>query len=473
MASISTHTRTLLSRIGLGRMVGMQYNNERDIYKVLGYKEDLTYIDYFSNYARQDVAKAIIDRPVQTTWKGGFNINEIDEGDDSQFVKEINLLRKRLKLDEVFRRVDRLASLGEYAALFLGFSDISEQYATDSPVVHGSELRYIKPVGQNNVTISKYDTDPASERYMLPLIYTVTIDEGDISSKSMSVHYSRVIHIVEDPFESEIFGTPRLESVYNRLEDLQKLVGASAEMFWRGARPGFQSVVGDDYTLDSDTQDDLQDQMDEYENGLRRIIAIQGMELKELKSQISDPKSHVDIQLMMISAATNIPKRMLTGSESAELASSQDVGNWKDYIVSRRVEHAEPHIVRNLIDRLIELKAVPEVEDYDIIWVDLFSVSDKDRAEVGKIRAQALKEYTSNSLSSEVVGVESFFKWFLGLEKEETDKILQEMEEARESEETSEFSEEEEQLEEELQKANNETEENNEIQSKEEEEDEE
>jgi len=187
--------------------------------------------------------------------------------------------------------------------------------------------------------------------------------------------------------------------------------------------------------------------MDEYENGLRRLFALQGMKLNALDSQIEDPKSHVDVQLMMISAATNIPKRLLVGSEAAELASSQDSNNWKEYIESRRDEHTTPHIICiicNFITCLQNAKVLTVDIDYTVIWTDLFSQSDKDRAEVGKLRAGALKEYTTNGLALDMIPLESFFKWFLGLEKEEIDIILQELEESRESEENSEFTKEEE-----------------------------
>jgi hypothetical protein len=128
---------------------------------------------------------------------------------------------------------------------------------------------------------------------------------------SITVHYSRVVHIVDDIVESEIEGSPRLEAVFNRLMDLEKLVGGDAEMFWRGARPGYSGVAGKDYQVTDATMTDLKDQVDEFEHNLRRILISEGIDLKALAQQIADPATHVDVQIQMIAAATGIPKRVL------------------------------------------------------------------------------------------------------------------------------------------------------------------
>ena len=124
--------------------------------------------------------------------------------------------------------------------------------------------------------------------------------------------------------EDEVNGLPRLEAVFNRLLDLEKIVGGSAEMFWRGARPGFQGIVSEGYNMTDEDIDELQKQLDEYEHGLRRFLINRGVSLDALAQQVSDPRNHVDVQLQMISAITGIPRRILTGSERGELASTED-----------------------------------------------------------------------------------------------------------------------------------------------------
>ena len=175
--------------------------------------------------------------------------------------------------------------------------------------------------------------------------------------------------------------------------DLEKLVGGSAEMFWRGARPGYQGIINEDYQLTPEVEAGLKDQLDEYENNLRRILLNEGLELKGLAPQVADPKDHVDVQIQMISSITGIPKRILTGTERGELASGQDITSWYSTIYSRREEHAEQSIVRPFVDKMIELGILPEpvTEEYQIRWADLFADSDMSMAEIGRVRATALR----------------------------------------------------------------------------------
>jgi len=75
------------------------YNGARNLFNALGYPQIIRYKDYHNRYARQEIAKAIIDKPVKATWQGqGWNVQEIleKEGNEkTQFelaVNELNML---------------------------------------------------------------------------------------------------------------------------------------------------------------------------------------------------------------------------------------------------------------------------------------------------------------------------------------------------------------------------------------------
>jgi hypothetical protein len=369
------------------------------------------------------MAKAIIDRPVKATWQGQLELVESQETDKTPFEQAWYDLNKRLSLRSFLSRVDRLTGIGRYGVLLLGLDDVKDQEGFMKPVKDDGkrQLLYVKPFGEYSAKINTYDSNPKSPRYGMPLTYNIQVaDIANNSSTLVQVDHTRVIHITDDNLESEIYGTPRLEAVFNRLQDIEKIVGGDAEMFWRGARPGFQGQVDPNFTMTEQTKTDLKDQIDEYEHNLRRILVNEGVDLKALAQQIADPANHLDIQLTCISAVTGIPKRILSGSERGELASTQDTGEWKTYVQSRREDHAEPHIIRPFVDRLIELGVLPEPSvDYTIDWLDLFSISEKDRVEIGKSRANAIREYTTNPLASEIIPPEAFFDLFLGLSTEQ------------------------------------------------------
>lgn len=422
----------MTSRLSLASSLGMQYNGDRDIYQALGYPTNLKYDDFILRYLRQDIGKAIVKRPVDSTWKGKFSIIENDE-EDTLFEKAWDELSKRLKLKQSFIRLDKLASLGKYGVLFFGFDDVVNSVDFMKPVMPGKrKLLYVKPLSEVSAIIDSFETNPKNPRYGLPLYYTVTTTNlGSMESQSFMVHYSRILHVTGETLESEYYGIPVLEVVFNRLLDLDKTVGGSGEMFWRGARPGYQGVVAPDTQISDDTLEALKAQIDEYEHNLRRILINQGIELSSLSSQVTDPSNFVDVQIQMISAVTGIPKRILTGSERGELSSSQDEDSWNNHIAARREEYAEEQIIHPFIDRCIETGVLPTPKEaYSISWEKGHSLSEKEEAEIGEIKARILKEYTSNAVNMAILPEEIFLKKFLNFTDDEIsllEKIRDEM----------------------------------------------
>jgi len=175
----------------------------------------------------------------------------------------------------------------------------------------------------------------------------------------------------------------------------------------------------------------LEEQLDEYDHDLRRFFVAKGVNIESLQQQVADPSNHFDIQLQVISSETGIPKRILSGSERGEMASTQDRTAWLEMIQDRREEFAEPAIIRKFVDKLIMYKVMPKPNggDYVVDWKDLFAPSEKEQAEVGGIRADALKAY-SQSTASQYLTFEKFAKHFLGLSQDVVDKIVEEQAEA-------------------------------------------
>ncbi len=411
----------MIGRAQIAAKLGVQFGGDRNLYDALGYKAELKFADFYAQFQRQDIAKAIIDRPIKTTWMGDVNIMESTDPEDTKLEKAWKELMKSLKLKKQFIKLDKLTGLGRYGVLLMGLSDVTTALDWQKPITSKSlRLLYVRVCSETQAKIDSFEKDVSNPRYGLPLMYSINITApGKEDAISLKVHYSRILHVVEDSLENEWEGTPRLEVVFNRLQDLEKLVGGSAEMYWKGARPGYQGKIDPDFTMSPDSQTKLQDQVTEYEHNLRRILINQGVDLQTLETQISDPSNHVDIQLQMISAVTGIPKRILTGSERGELSSDQDADQWASHITSRREEFVEPSILRPFIDKCMELGILPgsatKDVDYTISWKSLYNVSEKDNAQVGLTRAQALKEYTSNAIVQSIIPPDAFLQFFLGL----------------------------------------------------------
>ncbi len=427
----------LLGRAALMSGFGWQYGGDRKVYQALGYPEtDLIFKDYWVKYQRQDIAKAIINRPVDATWRGEIGVIDNDDQTTEGFEQAWKDLYNQLSLKSAFIRLDKLASLGKYGVLMLGFDDTKDGQELVNPIPPGKhKLIYVKPLSELSAKINTWDTNPASARYGLPIIYDVTsIGPGGTTTIVLRVHYTRMIHVPGELLESECEGIPVLQAVYNRLLDLEKLVGGSGEMFWRGARPGYKGVVKEGFTLTVPAQESLQAQIDEYEHNLRRFLINEGVDLEALAMQVADPLNHVEVQIQMISAVTGIPKRILLGSERGELASSEDRAGWLELIQSRQSDYAELQIIRPFITQCQKYGVLPPAmnDEYKVDWPDLFAPSKKELADVGQTRASALQSYMNNPTAALVVPPDVFFEYMMGLNKQEIEHVKKLAKEAKE-----------------------------------------
>ncbi len=418
---------TLSTRMKYAETLGQTYGGNRDLYQALGYKRELTYQDYYQKYKRADISKIIISKPADALWGNPPVISEEDRSvvdiDENSLKNQWLSLVKRLNLYSQLMRLDKLLGLGRFAILLFGFDD-SVDFSTI--LSEEADLLYVQPYGEDNIKILTYETDHTNPRYGHPIIYQLSIQNPGTTTavSTIRVHYSRVLHVVEDTLESPIFGTPRLEAVFNRLEDLQKLLGGSAEMFWRGARPGYVAKAETDATFGTIDAKAMQDQFDEFEHNLRRWLTPQGVDIKALDQQIASPKEHIDVQIMMISIVTGIPKRILTGSERGELASTQDEKMWNALIKNRMLIFAEIQILRPLIDKLIDSGVLKtDKDDYLVTWPKMSAMGEKEKADVTKTRSQAIAEYLKTPGADMLVPPEIWLRDEFGYNEDQIKQI--------------------------------------------------
>lgn len=414
----------LLGRAELAARMGKSYGTSRDIYTALGYTKNPTYNDYYVRYERQDIAKRIVDAPVDATWRGRPQIAEIgDHDEETEFERAWAGIVRELDAYHYIARADKISGVGQYGVLLLGFDDSAK---LDQPVERAGNLLYMHPYSEQNASIDKWVKDTKDKRYGQPEIYNINFSSADkTGTMSSRVHWSRIIHIAEGLYENSVYGTPRLRPVLNRLQDLELISGGSAEMFWRGGFPGYGFKNDPEATVDAQALSDLQDEIEEYVHGLKRYLRLQNMSVEALAVQIASPADHFDLMVSLISSATGIPKRILTGSERGELASTQDKENWADRIQERRDNYAEPRILRETIDRLIGVQVLPQPgkEGYEVVWPDAHILSDADAAKVSETRAKALAQYVNAPGADMVIPPDVFLKKFLGFDQAEVDEI--------------------------------------------------
>ena len=381
---------TLGLRARFSKLLGQMFGGKRDLYDVFGYQDDLRAEDYYAMYARGGIAQRIIRAFPQATWRDMPMV----KAESETFSEEFEQFYKDQKLANYLERADRLSTIGHFGLLYMGFSDVQSDTGHSIPLQVGEQpdLLYFSPYGEYNINVASWDMNPQSERYGLPQTYTLQTGSplaGERRTpKSITAHHSRCIHIAELLDDDETYGTPRLQAVFNRLQDKEKVVGGGAETYWLAANRGMGFTA--DADADIEDPEALKEEMEDYVHGLKRWVALQGGELKSLGSDIADPSKTFSTLIDEISGTTGIPKRILLGNEAGELASSQDENNWLSRIDERRETFAAPMIMRPLIDTMIETGNLPDPGDYEVYWEESDALSEEDIANILDKKASAI-----------------------------------------------------------------------------------
>lgn len=405
----------LVARATLASRAGLTFGGKRDLYAALGYDRDLTPQMYRARFKRNGVARRIVRAFPAATWRGGCELIENEEPDtQTPFEAAFIELSTRLKLFPALQQADILAGLGEFGVLMIGApGEWSTPLATK---VAPESVVYLQAYGQDELTIDATVTDRKDPRYGQPAMYKLArVADGDRGDAR--VHWTRMIHIPsDDVLDDRTKGTPRLEAPWNDLDDLEKVKGGGAEAFWLKVNEGLQVKLDPNVEFTKDDEKALAEEVENYKHKLSRVMQTKGVDVETLVSNVAMFDKNVDAILKLLSVSSEIPYRILTGSERGQLASEQDDDNWTERVNDRRSGHAEPYALRPLVDRFIAHGILPQPKKegapggYLVRWPDQQDISTAERLD------QAEKAASINQKQGEtVIASDEIRDRFLGL----------------------------------------------------------
>jgi uncharacterized protein len=409
----------LASRSALAGQAGLQFGGKRDLYAAFGYLSNPQFSDYLAMYEHQGMATRIVEAFPAETWRRPPVLTDGDASSDNPsevtpFLAAWNALDQRLGVIRNMRNVDTLCGIGTFAVLFLGAADASD-FKGEVGMLGEKGLAYLATYDEGQTTITTYDQTKTSQRYGLPTAYSVKLDE---SGASTQVHYSRVIHVAENRLRSRIYGRPRLQTSLNRLFDVEKVVGGSAEAIWLLVYKGFVFMAQKDAVLPEPGTPEytaMQEDIENYVHGLQRYLRLNGAEMKDLGSETVDPQGAYNVLISDLAGSLAIPKRILIGSEAGELASTQDDANWAAVIEDRQKNFAEPEILRPFVDWCILHGVLPKPKSgtYGVKWPSLFQLNDLEKSQLALNVSSAISQ-ASGGAPETVMPPEVFAERYLG-----------------------------------------------------------
>jgi len=378
-------------------------------------------------YERGDIAQRIIDIPAEETW---FSFPEVvdAEGRQGKFAKTWKYLSRKLDLPEKFCRLDRAAGLGRYAVALIGVRDGRALSSPLGKIKSPDDVLFISVFAEGSANFGAAVDDVKSPLYGKPEMYRLDLSRtawsnansdlvgawpGQTTSGflptskgrqafSNDTHTSRILHFADGRLESDLFGMPRLKAVFNRLFDLAKVVGGSAETYWLVANKGLHANI-DPSKVRGYKQKDLDalsDQMEQYRDQTLRVLKTVGVDIKDLGSDGSgvNPAGVFRVVAAIICGTTGIPVRMLFPETRGAQTSIYDrIAFREEKILPRQLRSAEPQIVRPFIDRMVAIGGMPKPVgidgipgNYNVLWPDPVSRSAADQADIAEKRSIAV-----------------------------------------------------------------------------------
>lgn len=395
------------------------------LYGVPLYPLETTKSEYKTFYKKHGLARRIVNIYPNGCWQEFPAVKEGGDPKESKFEVAWKKLVKNPKLKLPFNllKADRLSGIGRFGVLFLGFDDGGQLH---KPVKKAEKLLYLRSFDETSVDVDEVETDTSSERYGQPTKYSIKLQSTTNAEtvRPLKVHWTRVLHIVEDTLESEVYGQPRLEGLVPRMLEVSLLLSGSTHMFMRGAFPGISFEADEDVDISDEDQIAMETQIKAYMESMARFLTLQGVKANPLEVQVASPAPYIKAQMEFIAETIGVPSRMLAGSEQAQLASEQDRANFDDKIRARQDNYVTPGIMLPFVERLQNVGVLPETKEPIVVeWVQTDLSSRKDEAEITDLRASAIAHYAREIGSPGVMGEKSFLKYILGLTPEEIAEI--------------------------------------------------
>lgn len=380
-------------------------------WKAYGWKENLSFNDYYRLWERGSLAHGAISRTIGKCWQDEPEVIEGKARDKkrppTRWENEFNALAKSCKLWENVREADLRRTVGKYSGLIL---QIADGKTWDQPVRGRAARRLVKiiPSWEGQLKPYEWGTDETnSETYGMPVMYQFR--EGDVRSdtssatnfigRNLMIHPDRVI-ILGDI----INGVPLLRAPYNDFVNLEKISGGSGESFLKNAARqlniNFDREVNltDIATAHGVKQDELRGIFDQVTEGLNQgvdqTVITQAATVSPLVANVPDPQQHFNVSLMSAAAALMIPVMVWVGSQTGERASSEDQKDWNKSMQGRRVQVLSSDI-ETIVAHLIRIGLVKPVSESFVSWSDLSEATFSEKLANAKLMGEANNQFAT------------------------------------------------------------------------------
>lgn len=377
---------------------------KHDIDRDFGFLKVLNFHNFHEAFRRNGIASGAIEHTILETWQDYPEICENDDPEETPLEETIRRHFEKIRFWQKIADTDRKSMVGEYAGVILRFRDGKQFNEPAENIRMGIEgLVEVIPAWQGQLKVALWVEDQADENYGQPAMFEfnearVMNDTSENKNpRQFTVHPSRVVIWSKD---GTVHGQSKLESGFNDLTTMKKIIGAGGEGFWKNAtgRPILETdkdvkisdvARGMGVSID-EAVEKMDEQVGDFNKNFDNMLWLQGTTAKTLPVNMISPEHPFAVALMSFAASWPIPAKVLVGSQTGERASTEDNDTWKKTNNARRTNIAKPTIM-DIIERLVEVGCLPEL-DWLIKWTDLTEAGMPQKIERAKSMSSINKD---------------------------------------------------------------------------------
>lgn len=347
-------------------------------------------------YRFTGLAKAVIRLPIDSCIRAGFTI----KSDDKEKVKLIHDELKRINFLKNAKKAMTWNSLFGGSVIIAGVRGTG---LLDEPLRPNASkgIDFLRVYRREEIVKNrKINSDPQSERYGLTEFYDILPSIGS----SYAVHYTRVVELsgedVDDTtfIENNYWGDSKMLSMYDQIVRTELTYDSIAR-----ATEDYSSftisIKGLWDAILQDRQSEIRDRLRLFQStrsSMNVLIHDDGEEISKITTQLSGLEQTLSAQVSGLSLVSDIPVRLLTGSQSGGLNNNGEgeTGDWSETLQDLQIHVYEP-IVRYIVDLIANGIGLV---DYKLEMNDVGRPTLKQMAEIYDTISSSDEKYIRNKV---------------------------------------------------------------------------
>lgn len=378
-------------------------DGRRDLDQEFGYKTNLTFNDWFRLFNRS-FGRAVVTVTPSKVWQS-YPVLKENNKTDTPFLIEFNRLAKRTRLFKVMSELHTKSLVGEYGALFIAAKEVDGR--PNKPLELASSENIVAIRSHYQVELSEEGSpvvsNPSSERFGLPEYFEYKgnsiASNNNQNAQSFTVDPSRVFTFSQFASQGSVRGDSILESTFNYIVNIEKIVGGVAEGFYKAAgNKRFYEITDPSLAKGVLSDDDKKAEFEksdyEFDSGFSSSKLLGGMKVSQLQNMMSDPESPVSVNMQLVCSILGISTTEFIGHLTGERASSENSKGWNNKCEGIRENIINPDMIMGFIRHIDNLGGWVNSPDYDALkieWPDLNEPSQSEKLDTMKKKYEIAK----------------------------------------------------------------------------------